>query len=174
MIVHVPDDRSAVTVVSFPRDLEITRPACERWDPVSGAYSPEVLPPTPRVKLNSAYAAGGPRCVTRTIQEISGLAVNRFLGVDFQGFQGMVDAVHGVPICVERPVDDSVLGPIIAQAGPTVLTGQQALDYVRARHVDGDPSSDYGRIQRQQRFLGALLRSWPGRRSGRTSGPTSC
>ncbi|GAA4773901.1 hypothetical protein GCM10023200_02930 [Actinomycetospora chlora] len=159
MIVHVPEDRTGVTVVSFPRDLEITRPACERWDPVTGAYSNQVLPPAPRVKLNSAYAAGGPRCVTRAIQELSGLAVNRFLGVDFQGFQGMVDAVRGVPICVERPVEDSVLGDIIPQAGPTVLSGQQALDYVRARHVEGDPSSDYGRIQRQQRFLGALLRS---------------
>ncbi|MDD7940636.1 LCP family protein [Actinomycetospora lutea] len=159
MIVHVPEDRSGVTVVSFPRDLEITRPACERWDPVTGAYSPQMLPRAPRVKLNSAYAAGGPRCVTRAVQELSGLAINRFLGVDFQGFQGMVDSVRGVPICVERPVRDSVLGPIITQAGPTVLTGQQALDYVRARHVEGDPSSDYGRIQRQQRFLGALLRS---------------
>jgi LCP family protein required for cell wall assembly len=159
MIVHVPEDRSAVTVVSFPRDLEITRPACERWDPVSGAYSPQVLPPTPRVKLNSAYAAGGPRCVTRAVQELSGLAINRFLGVDFQGFEGMVDAVRGVPICVEQPVEDSVLGTIVPQAGPTVLTGRQALDFVRARHVEGDPSSDYGRIQRQQRFLGALLRS---------------
>ncbi|WP_433784169.1 LCP family protein [Actinomycetospora sp. CA-101289] len=159
MIVHVPEDRSAVTVVSFPRDLEITRPACERWDPVSGAYSPQMLPPTPRVKLNSAYAAGGPRCVTRAVQELSGLAVNRFLGVDFQGFEGMVDAVRGVPICVEQPVRDSILGPIVPQAGPTVLNGRQALDFVRARHVEGDPSSDYGRIQRQQRFLGALLRS---------------
>ena len=159
MVVHVPEDRSTVTVVSFPRDLEITRPACERWDPASGAYSPQMLPPTPRVKLNSAYAAGGPRCVTRAIQELSGLAINRFLGIDFQGFQGMVDAVRGVPICVERPVRDSVLGTVIPQAGPTVLSGQQALDYVRARHVEGDPSSDYGRIQRQQRFLGALLRS---------------
>ncbi|GAA4895808.1 LCP family protein [Actinomycetospora straminea] len=159
MIVHVPEDRSGVIVVSFPRDLEITRPACERWDPVTGAYTPQVLPPAPRVKLNSAYAAGGPRCVTRTVQELSGLAINRFLGVDFQGFQGMVDAVGGVPICTERPVRDSVLGEILPQAGPTVLTGQQALDYVRARHVQGDPSSDYGRIQRQQRFLGALLRS---------------
>ncbi|MFC5137217.1 LCP family protein [Actinomycetospora rhizophila] len=159
MIVHVPEDRSGVTVVSFPRDLEITRPACERWDPVTGAYAPQMLPPAPRVKLNSAYAAGGPRCVTRAVQELSGLAINRFLGVDFQGFQGMVDSVRGVPICVERPVKDSVLGPIIDRPGPTVLTGQQALDYVRARHVEGDPSSDYGRIQRQQRFLGALLRS---------------
>lgn len=159
MIVHVPEDRAGVTVVSFPRDLEITRPACERWDPLTGAYSPQMLPPAPRVKLNSAYAAGGPRCVTRAVQELSGLAVNRFLGVDFQGFQGMVDSVRGVPICVERPVRDSVLGEIIPQPGPTVLSGTQALDYVRARHVEGDPSSDYGRIQRQQRFLGALLRS---------------
>ena len=159
MVVHIPEDRSRVTVVSFPRDLEITRPDCERWDPVSGNYTGQVLPRTPRVKLNSAYAAGGPRCVTKVVQELSGLAVNRFLGVDFQGFKGMVDAVQGVSVCVERPIRDSVLGVVVPRAGTSLLTGDQALNFVRARHVAGDPSSDYGRIQRQQRFLSSLLRT---------------
>lgn len=159
MVVHVPEDRSRVTVVAFPRDLEISRPACEHWDPVSGQYSPQTVPRTPEVKLNSAYAAGGPRCVTRVVQELSGLAINHFLGVDFQGFKGMVDAVKGVPICVERPIKDSILGTVIPRAGPTTLSGDQALNFVRARHVVGDPSSDYGRIQRQQRFLSSLLRT---------------
>ena len=158
MVVHVPADRSRVTVISFPRDLEIVRPACNRWDPVTGTYSPEVVPRTPQVKLNTAYQAGGPLCVTKTVQEMSGLAVNHFLGIDFQGFKGMVDAVDGVRICVDRPIRDSVLGTVVARAGPTVLSGDQALSFVRARHVEGDPTSDYGRIQRQQRFLGALLR----------------
>jgi LCP family protein required for cell wall assembly len=158
MIVHVPADRVGMTVVSFPRDLEIDRPACERWDSVSGDYTPQTIDPAPHVKLNSAYQVGGPRCVTKVIQQLSGLAVNHFLAVDFSGFKDMVDAVAGVPICVERPMRDAVLGTVIPRSGTTVLTGDQALDFVRARHVVGDPTSDYGRIHRQQLFLSALLR----------------
>ena len=117
MIVHVPADRSRVTVVSFPRDLEIDRPSCERWDSVSGAYTPQTIPDTQRVKLNSAYQVGGPRCVTKVVQQLSGLAVNHFLGVDFSGFKDMVDAVDGVPICIEKPMKDTILGTVIPRAG---------------------------------------------------------
>jgi LCP family protein required for cell wall assembly len=158
MVVHVPADRSRVTVVSFPRDLEIDRPSCERWDSVSGAYTPQTIAEAPRVKLNSAYQVGGPRCVTKVVQQLSGLAVNHFLGVDFSGFKDMVDAVDGVPVCIEKPMRDTILGTVIPRAGTSVLTGDQALNFVRARHVVGDPTSDYGRIHRQQLFLSALLR----------------
>jgi LCP family protein required for cell wall assembly len=158
MIVHVPADRVGMTAVSFPRDLEIDRPACERWDSVSGGYTPQTIAPAQHVKLNSAYQVGGPRCVTKVVQQLSGLAMNHFLAVDFSGFKDMVDAVAGVPICVERPMRDAVLGTVIPRAGTSVLTGDQALNFVRARHVVGDPTSDYGRIHRQQLFLSALLR----------------
>ncbi|NMO93693.1 LCP family protein [Actinomycetospora sp. TBRC 11914] len=158
MIVHIPASRTGMTVVSFPRDLEIDRPACERWDSVSGAYTPQTIPDTPRVKLNSAYQVGGPRCVTKVVQQLSGLAVNHFLAVDFSGFKDMVDAVGGVPVCLDKPMRDTILGTVIPRAGTTVITGDQALDFVRARHVIGDPTSDYGRIHRQQLFLSALLR----------------
>ena len=158
MIVHVPADRVGMTAVSFPRDLEIDRPACDRWDSVSGGYTPQTIAPAQHVKLNSAYQVGGPRCVTKVVQQLSGLAVNHFLAVDFSGFKDMVDAVGGVPICVERPLRDGILGTVIPRAGTSVLSGDQALNFVRARHVVGDPTSDYGRIHRQQLFLSALLR----------------
>jgi LCP family protein required for cell wall assembly len=158
MIVHVPADRAGMTAVSFPRDLEIDRPACARWDSVSGDYTPQTIPPAQHVKLNSAYQVGGPRCVTQVVQQLSGLAVNHFLGVDFSGFKDMVDAVDGVPICVEKPMRDAILGTVIPRSGTSVLSGDQALNFVRARHVVGDPTSDYGRIHRQQLFLSALLR----------------
>ena len=158
MIVHVPADRVGMTAVSFPRDLEIDRPSCERWDSVSGGYTPQTIAPAQHVKLNSAYQVGGPRCVTKVVQQLSGLAMNHFLAVDFSGFKDMVDAVGGVPICVERPLRDGILGTVIPRAGTSVLSGDQALNFVRARHVVGDPTSDYGRIHRQQLFLSALLR----------------
>lgn len=98
-------------------------------------------------------------CVTKLIQNLSGLAINHFVGIDFHGFKDMVDAVDGVEVCVERPMKDTVLGTVVEEAGKNVrLTGDQALNFVRARHVVGDKTSDYGRIIRQQRFLSSLLR----------------
>lgn len=159
MIAHIPKNRERVVVVSFPRDLEVTRPACEGWDSKTGNYTGEQHPAAKRVKINTAYQVGGPKCVTKTVQDISGIAVNHFVGIDFHGFKDMVDAVQGVEVCVERPLDDEELGMVVPEAGKNVkLTGDQALNFVRARKVKGDPTSDYGRIIRQQRFLSSLLR----------------
>jgi LCP family protein required for cell wall assembly len=159
MIAHVPKNRERVVVVSFPRDLEVTRPACEGWDPKTGNYTGEQHSEETRVKLNTAYMVGGPKCVTKLVQNLSGLAINHFVGIDFHGFKDMVDAVQGVEVCVEKPMKDDILGVVIPEAGKSVkLTGDQALNFVRARHVEGDKTSDYGRIIRQQRFLSSLLR----------------
>ena len=159
MIAHIPKNRERAVVVSFPRDLEVTRPQCQGWDAKTGDYTNEQHPAEEQVKLNTAYQIGGPKCVTKMVQELSGLAVNHFVGIDFHGFKGMVEAVEGVEVCVERPLKDDVLGTVVPEAGKNVkLTGDQALNFVRARHVQGDPTSDYGRIIRQQRFLSSLLR----------------
>jgi LCP family protein required for cell wall assembly len=158
MLAHIPASRDRVVLVSFPRDLEVDRPGCDRWDPVKADYPGGTSPAQRDVKLNTAFEIGGPRCVTKVIQKITGLSVNHFTAIDFAGFKEMVDAVSGVPICVERPVVDSVLGRVVPTSGESTLNGDQALAFVRARHVRGDPTSDYGRIERQQRFLSALLR----------------
>ncbi|HKR50205.1 MAG TPA: LCP family protein [Pseudonocardiaceae bacterium] len=158
MIAHLPAGRSRAVIVSFPRDLQIQRPRCEVWDPVSGSYTRRIDNGADVAKLNTAYQVGGPLCVTKVVQYLSGLAVTRFIGVDFHGFKSMVDAVGGVRICVRQPLKDSRLGTIIPQRGYTTISGTTALNYVRARHVNGDPTSDYGRIARQQHFLSALLR----------------
>ncbi|MGW1680376.1 LCP family glycopolymer transferase [Saccharopolyspora sp. NPDC002376] len=158
MIAHIPADRSRVVLVSFPRDLQVDMPSCESWDPKTGQYTGQQVQARQDVRLNEAYAVGGPLCTTKVIQQISGLRVDSFLGIDFNGFKAMVDAVQGVEICTEKPIIDDTLGVVIPEAGTHTISGEQALNYVRARHVQGDPTSDYGRMQRQQMFLSALLR----------------
>ncbi|MDQ3405614.1 MAG: LCP family protein [Actinomycetota bacterium] len=160
MIAHVPADRKRVVVVSFPRDLEISRPDCERFEPKGATYTGEQVPGQKVAKMNSAYQVGGPLCMTKVVQQLSGLNITRFIGIDFNGFKGMVDAVDGVNVCVEKPMFDTKLNKwIVQEAGTEVeLKGDQALDFVRARYVRNDPTSDYGRIKRQQRFLSSLLR----------------
>ncbi|WP_245693831.1 LCP family protein [Actinopolyspora mzabensis] len=160
MIAHIPADRSRVVIVSIPRDLEIDIDAdtCKKWDSATGKYSEETVAARQNVKFNTAFGEGGPACVTKQVQQLSGLEINSFLGINFQGFKSMVKAVGGVQICTNKPMIDHELGTILETAGTHKLGPQQALRYVRARKLTNDVTADYGRMERQQLFLGALLR----------------
>jgi LCP family protein required for cell wall assembly len=168
MLVNIPANRKRVVAVSFPRDLAITPTKCEHWDPDTGQYGPvtdeqsemygqdEVYTES---KINSAYAVGGPKCLVKVVQKLSGLSVNRFMAVDFAGFSKMVDALGGVEVCSTTPLEDYELGTVLANAGRQMVDGHTALQYVRARQVTTETNGDYGRIKRQQLFLSSLLRS---------------
>ncbi|KLO30602.1 transcriptional regulator [Mycolicibacter heraklionensis] len=168
MLVNIPANRKRVVVVSFPRDLAITPIQCEAWNSVTGAYGPIYDEETgtysddivyTETKLNSTYAFGGPKCLVKEIQKLSGLAINRFMAVDFVGFGKMVDALGGVEVCTPSPLYDLVLGSVLEDSGRQRVNGGTALNYVRARHVTTEDNGDYGRIKRQQLFLSSLLRS---------------
>ena len=168
MLVNIPANRERVVAVSFPRDLSITPMECTPWNPETTAYGPlydeesgtygpdEVYTET---KLNSAFAFGGPKCLVKVIQKLSGLSINRFMAVDFAGFSKMVDALGGVEVCSTTPLEDYELGTVLPNAGRQLVDGHTALNYVRARQVTTEYNGDYGRIKRQQLFLSSLLRS---------------
>ncbi|WP_406235963.1 LCP family protein [Nocardia sp. NBC_01009] len=158
MLVHIPKNRSRVVVVSFPRDLDVTRPQCNGWDNDKGENTQETFPSAIGDKLNAVYALGGPKCLVTTIQRLTGSTINHFIGIDFAGFEAMVDQVGGVEVCAPKPVKDEILGTVLETAGKQRINGETALNYVRARHVYGEERSDYDRIARQQRFLASLLR----------------
>ncbi|CPX63971.1 Putative transcriptional regulator [Mycobacteroides abscessus] len=104
MLVNIPANRKRVAVVSFPRDLAIQPTLCEVWNEDTKSYGPDKA--YTETKLNSAFAFGGPKCLVKVIQKISGLNINRFLGVDFAGFSKMVDALGGVEVCTPTPIED--------------------------------------------------------------------
>jgi LCP family protein required for cell wall assembly len=168
MLVNIPADRKRVVAVSFPRDLAITPMECKPWNPETGEYGPLYDEETgtygpeewyTETKLNSAYSYGGPKCLVKVIQKISGLSINRFMAIDFAGFSKMVDALGGVEVCSTTPLEDYELGTVLPDAGRQLVDGHTALNYVRARQVTTEFNGDYGRIKRQQLFLSSLLRS---------------
>ncbi|MHA6628174.1 LCP family glycopolymer transferase [Pseudonocardia sichuanensis] len=156
-VAHIPEGGGPVTVLAFPHDLEINRPPCERWDPISGGYTDETVPAEARTQLVSALDVGGPRCLTRVVQQLSGIAVTKYVGTDLSAVPAMTEAVGGAQVCVPRPVLDGVLGPVVPDPGMQALSGVRAADFVQAGEVEGDPSPEYGRIERQQRVLAAVL-----------------
>lgn len=168
MLVNIPANRKRVVAVSFPRDLAIKPIKCEAWNPDTGAYGPLYDERTGKygsrniytgTKLNSTFAYGGPKCLVKEIQKLSGLSINRFMAIDFAGFAKMVDALGGVEVCTTSPLKDYELGTVLAHTGRQVIDGTTALKYVRARNVTTENNGDYGRIKRQQLFLSSLLRS---------------
>ncbi|MEW2296646.1 LCP family protein [Streptomyces sp. NPDC006743] len=147
MIVHLSQDRERASVVSLPRDSYVDLPA--HLDRNTGKQHP----PHP-VKLNAAYAEGGPSLTVRTVESMTHLKIDHYLEVDFTTFMRTVDVLGGVEICTALPMKDTYTG-LDLPAGVHTLTGGQALQYVRSRHVDG--ASDFGRMKRQQLFLAALI-----------------
>ncbi|MEU3979764.1 LCP family protein [Streptomyces sp. NPDC026672] len=147
MIVHISEDRERASVVSLPRDSYAEVP--EHVDGTTGKrHAPHPL------KINAAYAEGGPQLTVRTVENMTHVKIDHYLEVDFTSFMKTVDVLGGVRICTAAPMKDSYTG-LDLPAGAHTLMGGQALQYVRARHVDG--ASDLGRMKRQQRFMAALI-----------------
>lgn len=147
ILLHLSAGRDSATAVSIPRDLMVDLPACRRPD---GSRS------APRFAMfNQAFQLGGSACTIRTVEKLTDIRVDHHVVVDFHGFKEMVDAVDGVEVCLRQPVDDRA-AKLRLPAGRVTLNGEQALGYVRARKTLGD-GSDTERMERQQRFLGALV-----------------
>ncbi|WP_156726902.1 LCP family protein [Streptomyces apocyni] len=148
ILLHLAADRRSATAVSLPRDLMVDIPSCRR---ASGSRAPERFG-----QFNSAFAVGGAACTIRTLEKLTDIRIDHHMIVDFQGFKKMVDAVDGVEVCLKRPIDDPD-ARLKLSAGKHKLNGEQALGYVRARKTLGD-GSDTERMDRQQQFLGALVK----------------
>lgn len=158
-LVVVPKDGSRASVVSIPRDTNVDRPQCEEYDYEDSSYTGDTLPSQNDVKINSIYQEGGPKCLVDTIEEVSGLSISRYAQIGFDDFSSIIDAVGGVDIDVQSPVIDDVLGVIVDKPGLTHMNGEQALKYVRARHVQGTGMSDFDRINRQQQVVSSVIES---------------
>ncbi|WP_370749088.1 LCP family protein [Streptomyces sp. MnatMP-M17] len=148
ILLHLAADRQSATAVSIPRDLMVDIPSCRKPD---GTRTTDQF-----AQFNWAFQFGGTACTIRTIEKLTGIRVDHHMVVDFSGFKGIVDAVDGVEVCLKEPVDD-IQAQLKLPAGTQTLDGEQALGFVRARHGIGD-GSDTQRMERQQRFLGALFK----------------
>src|SRR3712207_2239167 len=148
ILVHLYGDSDRAQLVSMPRDSWVTIPA--HTDPTTGAAVP-----AGQAKLNAAFLQGGPALLIRTVEALSGLRIDHYAQVDFDGFVALVDALGGVEVCLSEPAQDEVSG-IDLPAGRQTIRGPQALAFVRQRA--GLPRQDIDRIARQQAFIGAVVR----------------
>ena len=147
ILLHVSADRKRAYGISIPRDLLVNRPECKK-------ENGDTIPGGTQVMWNEAFAVGGPTCTIQQFEQVTGIRLDHFVKVDFEGFRGMVDAIGGVEMCIPEDIDDPD-HHIHIEAGTRKLKGNEALNYVRERYVVGD-GSDVGRMKRQQAFIASM------------------
>lgn len=136
-VVMFDQEKKSVSLLSVPRDTRVRIPG-HGWD-----------------KINHAYAYGGRELSQATVEELLGIRIDNYVMVDFAGFKGLVDAIGGIDINVEKDMyyyDDWDGFKVDLKKGPQHLDGETAIQYVRYRDEEGD----IGRIKRQQHFIMAV------------------
>ena len=150
MILRVDPKNQQAALMSLPRDL---------WVDIAGGG---------QGRINTALALGGPDRLIETIKQDFDIPINHYAMVDFAGFESLVRAIDGVPIYFNYAARDQATGLFQYDTGCQVLDPSQALAYARSRHYEiyrpetkrweEDPTSDFGRVTRQQQFIKAALR----------------
>lgn len=158
ILVHLAANGGPATLVSFPRDSWVAIPGHGHF------------------KINAAYGdgehdrkGGGPALLVETIESLTQQHIDHFLMVNFFQFIDISNAVGGVQVCLTKATKDAETGANF-RAGVQTVQGNTALQFVRQRKADpGYPApTDFGRINRQQRFISALVHKAKGTRNPAT------
>jgi LCP family protein required for cell wall assembly len=161
-IVHVDPASGTASSLSIPRDTYVT---------LSGMPADSQL--ASENKINAAFGAG-PDALIQTIESTFGIPISHYIVISFFGLQDAVNALGGISMNFPYPVRDrdcstgvcyNNSGLNIPTAGCQVLNGQQALALSRSRYYQyddngqwiSDPTSDIGRIERQNLIIDAAL-----------------
>jgi LCP family protein required for cell wall assembly len=161
-IIHIDPSAGTASTLSIPRDTFVT---------ITGL--PANSPLSTQNKINAAFSAG-PDAVVKTIENTFGIPINHYIVINFFGVEDAVNALGGISLDFPYPVRDQDCstgtcynnsGLNIPTAGCQVLNGSMALSLTRSRYyqyyTDGywhsDPTSDIGRIERQNLVIEAAL-----------------
>jgi LCP family protein required for cell wall assembly len=149
LLIHLNATHTHATVVSIPRDTMVYEPACK------SRFGNYTVPAQQQAIIDGAMNLGGPTCAVATVEHLTGIQMDHFVEFDFNSFRTVVDTLGGVEVCLPQAVDDPYSG-LNLSAGKHLITGDEALAFVRTRHGVGD-GSDLGRIELQQEFFSSLI-----------------
>jgi len=136
MILYVPPGGKPA-LISVPRDSYV---------PIPGHGSN---------KINAAFAFGGAPLLVQTVEQNTGIRIDRYVEIGFGGFVDVVDAVGGVDVCLKKAIKDKN-SRLDLKAGCQTLDGVNALGYARMRYAD--PRGDLGRVERQRQVVSAIAK----------------
>lgn len=162
MVIRVPDDGSSATAVSLPRDTYVHDEefgnmklngiyAAYKHQTEAELVAEEEIEPG---ETSEAAVEAGRSGLIDIVGEMTGVDIDHYAEVGLHGFVQLTDAVNGVEVCLNNPVDEPMSGAKFP-AGEQTLNGLEALSFVRQRH--GLPRNDLDRIVRQQAYMASLV-----------------
>lgn len=161
ILVRIPDDGRRAVAISLPRDLYVELPDGYGKHKLNSAFARAknttaqrlvaqgVAPATVRTES----VAAGRKLLLEAVEDLTGVSIDHYAEINLLGFSLLTDAVGGVEVCLRAPVHDRFSGANFP-AGPQLISGPDALAFVRQRH--GLPRGDLDRIVRQQAYLASL------------------
>ena len=135
-VIGINPEKHRGTIVGLPRDS---------WVPIPGHGT---------AKINEAYHDGGCKLAVATVEQLSGITLDYCVVTGFIGFKALVTEVGGVQVNVPYPIDDTH-SKAKFNKGKEVMTGKEALSFVRARY--DVPNGDFSRSENQGLFLLSML-----------------
>ncbi len=160
MILHLNPTNNTLSILSIPRDLFVPNARSD------GAN-----------KIDAALYQG-PDQLINAIEEDFGIPIQHFVELNFDSFINVVNALGGIKMYFPEPVFDAYSGLNIQTTGCIALNGTQALQVVRARHLQykgpgvtttnpnywpAEGESDLARIRRDHEFLRVLAAAVKGK-----------
>jgi LCP family protein required for cell wall assembly len=149
LVASVSAEEDRAVLVSMPPTALVDTPMCRTPDgdlrsPVTEAFAGSLLD-------------GGPACMVRAVQQLSGLRIDHYLQVDLSGLPSMVDALGGVPVCVV-PSEATAAAAQPPPAGPSELSGDTASEFLEPGEIGVDVTGA-AVAERAQRLLTSTLRA---------------
>ncbi len=161
ILVRIPDDGRHAVAISLPRDLYVQLPDGYGKHKLNSAFTRAKSETAERLvaqgvdpaTVRALSIAAGRKVLLQAVKDLTGVGIDHYAEVNLLGFSLLTDAVGGVPVCLRAPVRDRFSGANF-KAGPQLISGPDALAFVRQRH--GLPRGDLDRIVRQQAYLASL------------------
>lgn len=162
ILIRVPNDGRSATAMSIPRDTYVEVPEIG-MSKINAAYGAtkanrraelvEADADATEAELEKESTQAGREALIESVADLTGVTVDHYAEVGLLGFVLLTDAVGGVEVCLNAPVDEPLSGARF-DAGEQTLQGSDALSFVRQRH--DLPRGDLDRIVRQQVFMASL------------------
>ncbi len=161
ILVRIPNDGRRAVAISLPRDLYVELPDGYGKHKLNSAYTRAKSATAERLVAQGAdpatvrteSVAAGRKVLLQAVKDLTGVGIDHYAEINLLGFSLLTDAVGGVQVCLKAPVHDRFSGANFP-AGPQLISGPDALAFVRQRH--GLPRGDLDRIVRQQAYMASL------------------
>jgi LCP family protein required for cell wall assembly len=161
ILVRIPNDGQHAVAISLPRDLYVELPDGYGKHKLNSAFARARNATAQRLVAQGAdpatvrteSIAAGRKLLLQAVKDLTGVGIDHYAEINLLGFSLLTDAVGGVEVCLKAPVHDRFSGANFP-AGPQLISGPDALAFVRQRH--GLPRGDLDRIVRQQAYMASL------------------